>query len=153
MKSTFFKPLTTLFILILMVSCSIDSEENTEQLNATVITQERIEQQNLPANTQKSSAQTCGDVNLLVASDDFNFYYMYVEYEPNSTKQERNAIRNPYCYRMVSVTPCAANPNAEIWHIKGLCPAYMDCKPDIVKPTDPNLRSVEFSNTCISAPI
>ena len=53
MKSTFFKPLTTLFILILMVSCSIDSEENTEQLNPTVIIQQRIEQQNYPAKTQK----------------------------------------------------------------------------------------------------
>lgn len=141
MKSTFFKPLTTLFILILTVSCSVDSEENIEQLTT--------------ANTISSTTrnQNCGDPNLLVSDGDHNFYYIFVEYEPSSTKQERNAIRNPFCDRMVSITPCTLNKDAEIWYVRGLCPAIMDCKPDIVKPTDPNLRLATFANTCTSAPI
>lgn len=138
MKSTFFKPLSILFILILTVSCSVDIEDSIEQ------------QANL--NTT-SRSQSCGDSNLLVTDSNYNFYYIYVEYEPNSTKQERNAIRAPYCDNMVSITPCATNKDAEIWHVKGLCPTIMDCKPDIIKPTDPNLRFANFSNTCISAPL
>ena len=141
MKSTFFKPLTILSILILTVSCSVDSEENLEQ-QAT---------ENSISSTSRS--QNCGDPNLLVVDGDHNFYYIYVEYEPSATKQEKNAIRNPYCDRMVSITPCTLNKDAEIWYVRGLCPAIMDCKPDIVKPTDPNLRFAELSNTCISAPI
>ncbi|WP_299767092.1 hypothetical protein [uncultured Dokdonia sp.] len=150
MKSTFFKPLTVLLIFILTVSCSVDSEENIEQQ----VTTNSILSVSKNQTDQHNRVQTnCGDPNLLISDGSYNFYYIFVEYDPSSTKQEKNAIRNPYCNRMVSITQCTTNPNAEIWHVRGACPADMDCKPDIVKPTDPNLRLTTFSNTCISAPI
>ncbi|WP_299678405.1 hypothetical protein [uncultured Dokdonia sp.] len=136
MKSTFFKPLSILFILILTVSCSVDSEENVEQLITADSTY------------TPSKNQNCADPDLLVSDGDHNFYYLLVEYEADATKQERNAIRNPYCDRMVSITPCELNKDAEIWLVRGLCPTLMDCKPDIVKPTDPNLRLATFADTC-----
>ncbi|WP_299767093.1 hypothetical protein [uncultured Dokdonia sp.] len=136
MKSTFFKSLTTLFILILTLSCSVDSEENVESLTT--------------ANTvyNSFSGQNCADPDILIVDGNHNFYYILVAYEPSSTKQERNAIRNPFCDRMVSITPCTNNRDAEIWHVRGICPTNMECKPDIVKPTDPNLRLATFANTC-----
>lgn len=136
MKSTFLKPLATLFILFLTVACSVDSEDSIEQ------------QANLNSISGTSKSQNCADPNLLVTDGDHNFYHIFVEYKSDATKQERNAIRNPYCDRMVSITPCASNKDAEIWHVRGLCPTLMDCKPDIVKPTDPNLRLATFANTC-----
>lgn len=136
MKSTFLKPLATLFILFLTVACSIESEEDLEQQATS----------NFISSTSKS--QNCEDPNLLIVDGDHNFYYIFVEYEGDATKQERNAIRNPFCDRMVSITPCTNNKDAEIWHVRGLCPTIMDCKPDIVKPTDPNLRLATFANTC-----
>ena len=153
MKSTFFKSLAILFILILTISCSVDSEENLEQLNALSSTQKSIEQQDLLINNQKSSGQTCGDPNIFITYNEFNFYYIYVEYEAGTTKEERQAIRAPYCSNMVSIIPCSVNPNVETWHVKGFCPAFWDCKPDILLPTDPDLRSSQFSNICISAPL
>jgi hypothetical protein len=149
MKSTFFKPLTLLFILILTVSCSTDSEENLEQLDLLSITQEIIKQQATENSVPSTSrSQNCADPNLLVVDGDHNFYYIYIEYDPSSPKKTRNAIRDPYCNRMVSITPCETNPNAEIWYVRGKCPAYMDCRPDIVPPTDPDLRVSMLANTC-----
>lgn len=145
MKSTFLKPLATLFILFLTVACSIESEEDIEQL----ITVNSISNTSESQTDQQGRNQSdCGDPNIFITDGDHNFYYIYVEYEPSSTKYERGAIRNPFCDRIVSITPCELNKDAEIWHIKGLCPTIMDCKPDIVKPTDPNLRLATFANTC-----
>ncbi|MFC4634816.1 hypothetical protein ACFO3O_12915 [Dokdonia ponticola] len=98
MKSTFFKPLTTLFILILTIGCSVENEEIIEQT-----TFEQVEQRA----SNPISQQTLTPIQ--------------VTYVPNLTHAEVNAIRATYTndgfINLSSFEYCPnTNHEVEIWY-------------------------------------
>ncbi len=101
MKSTFFKPLTILFILILTVSCSVDTEESIEQNS--------IEQ------AERLSAP-------IAPPDPVQLTPIQITYVPNLTHAEVNTIRATYTndgFINFSYFEHCPNTNneVEIWYV------------------------------------
>jgi len=117
MKSTFFKHLITLFILILTVGCSVENEE--------IIEQAAIEE-----------TQVIGSLPLV---EDGYLTPIQIIYEPNLTHAEVNGIRatftNDGFINITSITTCTNTNYIEIWHANiqycDTCKPFRDPKGEI----------------------
>lgn len=138
MKNSILKLTFLLFTFILTIGCSIDQESSTEE--------------------QLITANLFGDqteipcINNNLDTDGYGINIIFVEYEPGLTREEKQAIRAPYCGNMISIELCDINPNGELWTVRGPChnngPFTIICQPGVVPPADPDLRQSMQVSEC-----
>ena len=147
MKSSILKFVFLLFTFILTVGCSVDREDSAEE---QFITANRIGDQT------NDTEIICVNNNL--DTEGYGITTIFVEFEPGLSREEKQAIRAPYCGEMISIELCDMNPNVELWTVRGPChnngPLPLVCQPGVIPPTDPDLRqAIVANNGCRSSDI
>ncbi len=122
--------------LLFFTGCSVDTVESNEQLDQQEL--------NLQMSTQKKI--NCG-LNPEY-QEGYSLHSIYIEYFDYASIREKQLVKQKYCANIITITQCTSNPNAEIWVMRGNCRYPRFCKPDVVKPTDPNLKQSSFSTNC-----
>lgn len=139
MKNIFLKLLFLVFAFALITSCSIEKEDALEQ---ELVTANLFGDQTIHS--------ICGNDNL--ETEGYGINIIFVEYKPRLTREEKQAIRAPYCNNMISIEPCDINPNGEIWTVRGPChnngPLPLICQPGVLPPADPDLRQSISTSEC-----
>ncbi|MFT5890258.1 MAG: hypothetical protein ACI9Y7_000348 [Dokdonia sp.] len=130
MKNIILKIAFLLFTFILTIGCSVEQEDAPEQ--------------------ELITAKIFGDQTVICIDPSLNtegycIEYIFVEYEPRVSIEEKQLIRDPYCGDMIAIKPCYNNPNIEIWTVRG----NPDCakEPVLLPPTDPDLRQSTVSSS------
>lgn len=137
MKRLFSNTIVIVILLAFILACSVDTEE-------VIGEQDSLE---LKMQLSESKLRVCGTNPIF--EEGYRTYSIFIEYNSETSAIDRQAIRAAHCHKIILITECSTNPNAELWVVRGNCRYPSTCKPDVVKPTDPNLRQVSFSSTCL----